>query len=178
MLILKSIQEIKNIKDLKSIYYEAFPENERVPLFYLKYKAKKSVADFFVVYDDTSCIGMVYTVYYNDIIFILYLAVKQNQRGNGYGSKILNLLKSRFPNKRIILNIEEVIPNCENYSQRLKRQDFYSKNGFKLYDLNTQEGDINYQMMYYNKSVSYEEYSQLIQNFMGKFLFKMYYKRR
>lgn len=178
MIILKNIQNLKDIKVLKSLYYEAFPENERVPLFYLKYKAKKSVADFFLIYDDKSYIGMLYTIYFKDIVFLFYLAVEKNQRENGYGSKILNIIKDKFPNKRIILNIEEVTPNCENYSQRLKRQNFYIKNGFKLCDLKTQEGDINYQMMYYHKSVSYEEYSQLIQNFMGKFLFKLYYKRR
>lgn len=75
-------------KELKKLYIEAFPAIERIPLFLLKLLTKKGKADFFEIYDDTNCIGMLYIVYYKDIVFVFYLAIDNKLRGRGYGTLI------------------------------------------------------------------------------------------
>lgn len=121
-----------------------------------------------------------YNVYYKDIIYVFYLAINENLRGQGYGSKILNLIKDKYSNHRIILNIEEIDKNSDNYKQRVKRKEFYKKNGF--YDLNytIKEAGVTYEMLMYskkNKDVTKEEFMQLMNSYLGNFLFKYVYKK-
>ena len=96
------------IKDLKKLYKEAFPKNEQVPFWLLKRLSKKDNVNFYGIYEEAKFAGLVYNVIYKDIVFIFYLAIDKNARGNGYGGKILSLLKEKYKDYRIVLNIEEV----------------------------------------------------------------------
>ena len=83
-------------KEIKKLYKEAFPKNERIPIFILKLLTRKNKADFFEIYDKEQFIGLVYNVYYHDIVFVFYLAVNNDLRGKGYGSKVLELIKDKY----------------------------------------------------------------------------------
>lgn len=175
------ITNIKNnrrcIRNIKRLYKEAFPKEEQVPFFLLKYKAMKGKANFYGIYDKNEFIGLLYTVCYKDIVFLFYLAIHSKKRGNGYGSVILEKVKHKFKNHRIILNIEEVDENNSNFEQRQKRKKFYIKNGFKDSNIKTKENHVIYEMLYCGGNVTYEEYSELMKNCLGNFLFKMLYKK-
>ncbi len=167
-------------KDIKKLYKEAFPKEEKAPYWLLKSLAKKDNAKFYGIYDNTKFVGLIYNVYYKDIVFVFYLAIDEKLRGQGYGSKILNSIKSKYNNHRIILNIEEIDKSSNNYEQRVKRKEFYRKNGF--YDLNytIKEVGLIYEMMCYNKEnkeVSKEEYMELMKNYFGNILFKYVYRK-
>ncbi|MFU2520244.1 MAG: GNAT family N-acetyltransferase, partial [Clostridiales bacterium] len=90
MLELKNIKKNKEyIKKARSLYNSAFPSAERIPFDILLYKAKGSNVTFFAVVDKAEFKGLTYTVWNNDIVFIFYLAVEKQARGNGIGSQIL-----------------------------------------------------------------------------------------
>ena len=170
----------ESIKDLKKLYKEAFPKNEQVPFWLLKRLSKKENVEFYGIYEESKFAGLVYNVIYKDIVFIFYLAIDKNARGNGYGGKILSSLKEKYKNHRIVLNIEEVDENRENFEQRKRRKNFYIKNGF--YDLNytIKEYGEDYEMLCYNeegKHVSKEEYMCLMRNYFGDFLYNFVYKK-
>ena len=167
-------------KYVKNLYKRAFPREERAPYWLLKSLARKDNAKFYGIYDEKKFVGLVYNVYYKDIVFIFYLAIEEILRGQGYGTKILDLIKNEYENYRIILNIEEIDEDSNNYKQRIKRKEFYIKNGF--YDLNytIKEVGITYEMLCYskaNKKVTKEEYMQLMNNYFGSILFKYVYKK-
>lgn len=61
-----------------------------------------------------------------DFIFIDYLFVSKDARGEGLGSKLINKLKDK--NKPIILEVEPVNYEDSDSEKRLK---FYQKQGFK-----------------------------------------------
>lgn len=169
----------KNNKKVKKLYKEAFPINERLPIFILKNLSKKAKANFYEIYDNNTFIGMLYNVYYKDIVFVLYLAIDNKFRGKGYGSKVLNLIKEKYDKNRIILNIEEINENALNNKQRIKRKEFYNKNGFKSIDFTVKEGNEIYEMLCYSKNnlkVTKQEYENLVKQFLGKFLYKIYKK--
>ena len=69
-----------------------------------------------------------YTVENNKYIFVLYLAVNDQIRSKGYGTKILGWLKQNTE-KIIVLNAESLNLSAENALQREKRISFYSRNG-------------------------------------------------
>ena len=64
-------------------------------------------------------------------VYLAYLAVTAELRGNGYGSKILHMLEEKYPEQQIVLDIEPLDPDAENYHQRVSRLRFYQKNGWR-----------------------------------------------
>lgn len=173
---LKKIVDKSDIRKAKALYKEAFPIDERMPYFMLKSFADGDKCDFFMLYENGFS-GLMFTVYYNDIVYIFYLAVSPDKRGLGYGTKALEEAKRLFDGKRIILNMEELDEKYDNFSQRVKRARFYEANGFVMSDYKTAEKDVVYEMLYYGGYVSYDEYSSLIENLFGKFIFKRFYKK-
>ncbi len=51
-------------------------------------------------------------------------------RGRGYGTDILKVLENEFSDKQIVIDIEPVIREAQNYKQRISRLNFYEGNGF------------------------------------------------
>lgn len=175
--------QLINIKKLnkqeKELYKEAFPANERIPIFILKHLAKKDKADFYGIYDDEKFVGIIYIIYYKDIVFISYFAISNKFRGNGYGGRVIDLIKNKYKENRIILNIEVLDEKASNNKQRIRRKAFYEKCGFKDLGYFIKEGDEKYEMLCFSKDdlrVEKEEYMNLMENFFGKFLFKIYKK--
>ena len=76
--------------------------------------------------------GFVYLIKYQDIIYVFYLAVSEKERGGGYGSKILKKITDKYQEKRIILCIEPVDKNVDNYEERVNRKNFMKKTGFMI----------------------------------------------
>ncbi len=77
---------------------------------------RKSV-NFKAFYDDDQFCGVLYTAEDNKYIFVLYLAVNDLIRSNGYGTKILDWLKENTE-KIIVLNVESLNPSAPNALQR------------------------------------------------------------
>lgn len=178
MLEFRNIYKDSKVEEsIKELYINAFPAAERMPYFILKRKAKKKGADFFGIYDDNQFVGLLYCVIYHDILFVFYLAIAPECRGQGYGSRVLKTVEEKYGRYRIVLNIEEVSENSPNYEQRLKRRAFYEKNGFFTLDYQIKEGSVVYDMMCFSdrgNGVSQTEYYKLMESYLGKVLYLIY----
>lgn len=106
----------------------AFPRNEQFPLWVLRLLALREKVNFRAFYDGEQFCGVLYTAENNKYVFVLYLAVNDEIRSKGYGSQILQWLKS-VTSKIIVLNVEAIDPSAENSLQREKRIAFYRRNG-------------------------------------------------
>ena len=120
----------ENSTKIKPLYENAFPKSERVPFWFLRHKAQQSNVSFNSLYDDESWIGLLYTFECDDIILVLYIAIDASCRSGGYGTKVLTGLREGHPDKRIVLTIEPIDEQADNYEQRVKRKKFYEKNGY------------------------------------------------
>ena len=154
------LKDLKNNKqyyeNAKKLYNTAFPPAERIPFVILYRKAKGSNVTFFAVTQGSP-----------------------DARGNGIGSKILSLVKDKFPNCRLVLNIEALDENAENNDERIKRREFYVKNGFFGAGYNVREYSVIYENMCYSKDlipVSKDEYTALIKAYLGKIMYYFYSK--
>lgn len=177
MIRFKNLKKSNNIsKRLERLYREAFPRNERPPYFYIKHKAMKQGADFFGIYDNNRFIGLLYTVIYKEIVYIFFFAIKEDFRGLGYGSQVLGKVKHKYRDSRIVLCIEELDKNSDNYSERLRRKEFYEKNGFTDTGVKVCEFGVNYEMLSCFGNVSYDEYRQLMRNYLGEIGFNLFYR--
>lgn len=117
---------------VKKLYEDAFPENERQG-FSLEHQVEgiDNRCDVFAYYDSNIFIGFASVLWYEDIAHILYFAVEDNLRGKKYGSKIIDDLAANYPGKKIIADIELPDETVENGIERIKRQNFYFRNGFE-----------------------------------------------
>ncbi|MEM9809149.1 MAG: GNAT family N-acetyltransferase [Cyanobacteria bacterium P01_D01_bin.56] len=160
----------ENSTKLESLYKEAFPKNERAPLWFLRHKAKQSNVAFNSLYDNESWIGLLYTVEYRDILLIVYFAIDASCRAGGYGTKVLTALRENHPNKRIVLNIEQIDKQADNNAQRVKRKRFYEKNGYTATGIIVEELGQPFEMLISGGSITPEETRQVYRSFLGKIL--------
>lgn len=143
---------------IRALYEEAFPPEERFPWPDLLLLAREDGVEFLAYFDAPAAApgsdvavemapdsnaphrkpcGLSYTIVAESFLYILFLAVDPHTRGQGYGTRILDSLCTRYPNANPVLEIEPIDPAAPNYEQRLSRLRFYERNGFAFtgYDL-------------------------------------------
>lgn len=157
-------------KKLKKLYVGAFPADERAPFYLLKKNAKKGRGEMLAAYDNNKLIGMVYIIGNTDLGYLFYFAIIPELRGKGYGSKILSLLHERYSSGRLFLAREMLDKSADNYSQRVRRHEFYLKNGFTDLNATIKEGSVVYDVMITGGKVSPQEYADLMQHWAGKLI--------
>lgn len=138
----------KNKKEIKNIYVNSFLKDERFPFWLLKYCSKEENVLFNVILDNNKAIGMEYIINYENISYLMYLAIDEKQRSKGYGSKILKDLLKEY--ETIILSIERPNKNLNN-NKRI-RKNFYLKNGFFETNKFIKDNGIEYEILCTNKN--------------------------
>lgn len=157
-------------KIVKKLYLSAFPKNERPPFFMLKAGVKKGAGDFFVARDGELFVGFAYTVIYKDLAYLFYFAIDDALRGKGYGSAVLTELKRIYGEKRFFLAREMLDKDAPNYDERVKRREFYLKNGFTDLPIKIKEVSVTFDVMGIDCTVKKEEYDAMMTAFCGKLI--------
>lgn len=125
------IEKVKlSNRDIKRIYFDAFPKNERMPFFMMVAMSKLWNTQFLSFYDGDIPCGFVYFALNRKIVFVMFLAVDESFRSKGYGSAILMEIKNRYPDKKIIISIEPCDENVPDIELRKRRKEFYKRNGY------------------------------------------------
>ena len=83
----------REYKDVRRLMRTAFPRNEQIPMWLLRVLAFRKSVNFKVFYKNDRFCGVLYTAEDNKYIFVLYMAVNDQIRSKGYGTKILDWLK-------------------------------------------------------------------------------------
>ena len=125
------IQNSEEKNKVKSLFQRAIPANERTPFFWLWWKRKRPAVSFVNVYDDEDWVGAVFFSTHKDLVYVWIFAIDDTVRSKGYGSAVFTEIKRLYPNHRILLGIEEPHENAKNNEQRIKRKQFYERNGFR-----------------------------------------------
>ena len=144
-----------------------FPRNERIPMPFLLWRAKKEYVDFLAFFDDGKFVGFTYLVTQKDLTLVLYIAVSDKIQSKGYGGKIMSHIRELYPANRIILNIEALDEQAKNNEQRIKRRAFYIKNGYKSSGIIATDKKATFENLIIGGSCKIEEYKALIKKFTG-----------
>jgi len=163
-------QDDDNYSKVIDLYKKAFTTAKRVPTWLLKFKLRKGKTGFSVVYDDNTWIGLIYTTEYKGIVLVHFLAITESCRSGGYGSKVIDKMKTMHTGKRIILNIETLDKEEKNYQQRIRRKAFYEKNGFRSSGYIVKEPGEKLEMLIFGGSISKEEIEAIYENLFGSYL--------
>lgn len=170
MSITLKIADKGDIKSFKSLYFSAFPKNERQPFCLLKSRAKSGRGELHIARDGETFVGFAYVITYLDMAYLFYFAIDGELRGKGYGSEILTELKRIYEGKRLFLARETLDEGADNYDQRVKRHSFYLKNGFSDLPAKIEESSVVFDVMGIGGTVKAEEYGAMMTAFCGKII--------
>ena len=116
-------------KEARAIYLEAFPKEERLPWWLLRLNALRKGIDITGWTEEGQLRGITVSVTESGLHFLLFFAIHPQCRNKGYGSAILEALKARH--ETVVLNVEPLVPDAPNLSQRQRRFGFYRRCGFR-----------------------------------------------
>lgn len=101
---------------------------------------------------------------FGDITAILFLAIAEELRDQGYGSKLLSLISERYPHNRIILDIEAEDSAAPNNEQRIKRKAFYERNGYTESGIAYDWRGVPYKILIKNGKITESEFEAFWDN--------------
>lgn len=119
----------RDMERLLAINDEAFPPEERVPGEKFTAAMDELGCEVWAVYDGENMIGFADVLPGDEVAYLWFLAVSAAYHSRGYGSRILEELDNRYT-QQLTLDVEPLDEAAENYEQRVRRMEFYRKNGF------------------------------------------------
>ena len=108
----------------------AFPYEERRDYSDQKECLENKYFKFFEIYDGDVAVGFTALWVFENFVFIEHIAIDEDKRGSGYGSKAIELIKEKY-NKPLILEAEAPVTE-----QQIKRIKFYNRLGFNVNSFN------------------------------------------
>lgn len=153
--------------ELKKLYKEAFPPDERVPFGMLMRRADSPLADLFGLFDDDTLVGFAYVVKKGKLYYLFYFAMKPEERGKGYGSETLALLREKYRDGVLFLALEKRDPASPNYEERLRRHAFYERCGFTDVAKSLKESSVVYDVMTSGGDVSDAGFRPMMREYLG-----------
>ncbi|MDE7154178.1 MAG: GNAT family N-acetyltransferase [Muribaculaceae bacterium] len=119
--------------EVKGLYLESFPEEERRPWESICGLIESGAPFFkFVIVRSDAGIAGFYTLWrFPQALYVEHFAVMRSLRGNGFGSEILTEIKTQAGELPVVVEVEP----AESSSEAVSRIKFYEKAGFTaLYD--------------------------------------------
>ncbi|MDU5596158.1 MAG: NAD(P)H-hydrate epimerase [Lachnospiraceae bacterium] len=161
-------ENTKNLEDIKQLYMDAFPFDERIPFYIMVSVGNDRGVEFLSIYDDDTWLGFIHTLVGEKLSYIFYFAIDGSLRQSGYGSKIIREYKKMHP--KLSLAIEPIEEGSDNIKQRKKRLAFYEKNGFETLDTRVVEMGVEFELMgARGMEIKENDYKSLVKKFFDSF---------
>lgn len=157
-------EEHPRLEEIQSLYEASFPPNERRP-FSALFSEFHGEGELLAVLENDRLAGLVMLLSFEDITHILYLAVPAELRDQGYGSRILDMIRQRYPGQRIVADLERPEKDSVNKVQRERRVDFYRKNGYLFTEVAYRWEGEDYFIMSNGGDVTRAEFGRFWQHF-------------
>lgn len=151
-----------NLERLRRLYEQEFPKSEKKPFALMLKKRDEGSMELMTVEDETGeFLGLVIMILHGRIALLDYFAISPGARGNGTGTKVLEALKTRYEGKRLLLEIEDPDEPADNTAERLRRQEFYLRNGMQIMDYKVWLFGVKLLVLTFGGKVSFEEYHEI-----------------
>lgn len=174
-----SVYDSQGQSQIKEIYETSFPKNEKFPFWVLKQCAKENNVrlDSIIDHNTNKIIGMNFLISYDDIVYLMYVAIDKKYRNKGFGSLVLRDLILRQADTSILLCIEK--PSiCDKEDIKARRKDFYLRNGFYETGYFIKDSGVDYEFLSSSKERIItgndlkKRYSCMTRNPLMKFIIK------
>ena len=120
----------KVIDHFEQINDEAFPVSERMSFDEIFTFASDTDTDVLGIYDGKDPIGFAVLLKNKECGYIYFLAIDHHVRSKGYGSAAIQKLLEVYSDLQLVLDFEVIDETAGNNAQRIRRKNFYLRNGF------------------------------------------------
>lgn len=147
---------------------EAFPPEEYMDACELLAMAKAEDFDFWIIsdpsqeYSQGSFVGFAAVMTFEDLAYLLFLAIDPGSRSKGYGGRALQDLSALYPGKTFVLDFERLDDAAPNAGQRRRRKAFYLRNGYAETGLFLSYAGVEYEVVC-KGSFAFESFKDLMQ---------------
>lgn len=158
----------KRLEQIAQLYLRAFPKTERKPFELICSIREKGFGDIWSLEENGAFVGLAITVNCKDKILLDYFAIEEEMQDMGYGSAAIQTLLQQYQGKKLIIEIESTKDQAENSSERIRRKDFYHKNGFTNLDFMVDLFGVKMEMMSNQTGICFEEYLEVYVKAFGE----------
>lgn len=169
-------EKLKEYEEVHRLYDASFPDDERIPWHRLLKKNDES-RQMRAWFDNDQLVGLSYVFVHGNIAYLGYLAIEENLREKGYGSMVLKEICSAFEEYKVVIDIEIVTEEADNYEERLRRREFYMRCGFERTGVGYYFWYVDYELLSIHGIVTEAEFRDLIIAHWGPFAKRAVFKR-
>lgn len=156
--------------EIGMLYREAFPKNERKPLWIIRKNQKAGKSDAWYFRENGKFVGLATSVKAeNGPVLIDYFAVKGGNRGQGHGGDMLERIKEYYRDRGIFGEIEAVDETADNYEQRKRRLQFYLRHDIVPQNVRADVFGVEMEVMAWGCQMDFEAYHSFYCENIGEF---------
>ena len=159
------------IEEIRLLYENSFPPDERMPFDMLLKKTQVGNMKLYSVETaNGEFLGMAtLTLCVYDSAVLSYFAIVPEKQGRGYGSECIRALIKKYPNRSIVIDIEDDKVCADNTEQRVRRKEFYTRLGFSIMPYRLKIFGVPSLILSSSRTYSYEEYRVIFEQTFSKF---------
>lgn len=158
----------KQMALIYDLYMEAFPADERKPFKLMEQKVQKGQMEMLAIEEEGQFVGLAISILHKDMVLIDYFAIASECRGKGIGGKALELLKERYQDRRMFLEIEVIDEKAENNAERIRRKAFYLQHGLSEAKIYVCLFGVDMELLTVQCGISFEEYYSVYEEVFGQ----------
>lgn len=162
---------------INSLASEAFPPEEYLAPSELVKMARADNFDFFALLDEERFVGFAVIQLHGDIAYLFFLAIDSPLRNMGCGSRAIETLREKYPDKKHIVDFEMPDPTAANRVQREKRRLFYLKNGYRETGWFLSYLGVDYEVFCTGGEFDIEDFKELMKNVKVEGLSPVYFRK-
>lgn len=164
----RKIESACEWRNIRRLYRASFPPQERKPFLILLLTWRKGKADVWYAEETFPCrgglrkrfLGFAITLNGSNAILLDYLAVKENARGRGIGSRILKTLLCAYDGNGFFVEIESIYEKgAKNLPERMKRRSFYTRNGLRALNVVADVFGIQMELLGKDMTIDFQTYN-------------------
>lgn len=144
---------------------ESFPSEEYLDPLKIIEMTKKEDLEFLSLVDDNNFVGFMVIKTFNILTYLFFLAIDKQYQSQGYGTQAIQLLKKKYPNKIHTVDLEMINDLANNKEQRIKRKNFYLRNGYKETGLYLSYLNVEYEVLCTDDNFDMNMFKEMMESF-------------
>ena len=163
---------------VKALYLEAFPAEERKPFEKMEELAAEGRMELLALTQEGELLGLVFYLITPKTAILDYFAILPEKRSMGYGGKAMAAILERFSDRKLIFEIEQQDPMADNALERKRRKEFYLRNGLKETGVFVHVYHTDFELLTPDGELTYETYLTMLRESMGEQVLEMIKPRK
>ena len=158
----KIIKESRFWHQINFLAKEAFPPEEYLAPDKLVEMSRTDSFDFLALTESDTFIGFMVVQIYKNLAYLFFLAIDPSFRAKGYGSRAIETLQALYPNKKQVVDFEILDSEAPNSEERIKRRQFYLRNGYEETGLFLSYLGVDYEVFFMGDDFKPQEFKDMM----------------